>query len=91
MRVNTRFMPRAAAAVTFALTLSPAAHGQSPDIQSATRVERERRAAEDARRLASWELRLLEQRKAFEARRDPTLAYAQIRDDYRQIQIANNE
>ncbi len=90
MRTSTKFMLRAAAVVAFAAALSPQALGQGDQVDQAKRAEMERRAGEDARRLASWELRLLEQRKLPE-RRDINLAWAQIREDYRQIQVVNND
>jgi hypothetical protein len=92
MRAELKRVLRAAAAAASVSALAPVAHGQGKSIEKATRAERERRAAEESRRLASWELRLLEERKTQQQRRrDPSLAYAQIRDDYKQLQIVNNE
>ena len=91
MRTSTVFVLRAAALVAFASALSPQAPAQDSRILEAKRAEMERRAGEDARRLASWELRLLEQRKLPNQRRDLNLAWAQIREDYRQIQVVNND
>ncbi|HWS56704.1 MAG TPA: hypothetical protein VN228_21390 [Pyrinomonadaceae bacterium] len=91
MRALTGFMLRAAAVAAFASALAPQAVAQDARVIEATRKERERRAGEEAQRLASWELRLLEQRKQPQQRRDLNLAWAQIREDYRQLQVVNNE
>lgn len=91
MRATTRFVLSAAALAAFASAPAPRALGQDAAIIEATRKERERRAGEEARRLASWELRMLEQRKLPEQRRDLNLAWAQIREDYRQLQVVNND
>ena len=94
MRTTTKFMIGAAMALAFASGASSLALAQTGDgrtAESMRRAEMERRAREDARRLASWELRLLELRKTTEQKRDLNLAYAQIREDYRQLQIVNND
>lgn len=91
MKAATRFALRAASFVALATALAPQALGQDAAIIEATRKERERRAGEEARRLASWELRMLEQRKLPEQRKDLNLAWAQIREDYKQLQVVNND
>lgn len=91
MKALTRFVLRATALVAFASALAPQALGQDARVIEATRKERERRAGEEAQRLASWELRMLEQRKLPQQRKDLNLAWAQIRDDYKQLQVVNND
>ncbi|HEX8748817.1 MAG TPA: hypothetical protein VF717_16710 [Pyrinomonadaceae bacterium] len=93
MRTLLRFLLLGAAVVAFSSALSPLAYGQSAQQQmaEARRREAERRAGEEERRLAAWELRMAEVRRPPTQRRDATLAYTQIREDYRQIQVVNNE
>jgi hypothetical protein len=91
MMAITKFMLRVAVVVAFASALSPLVFGQSAEIENAKRAELERRAGENERRLSTWELRMAEVRRPPERRRDPSLAYTQIREDYKQIQIVNND
>lgn len=91
MRTKTKFMLQAAAVVAFATALSPEVHGQNSELEKAKRAEMERRAGENERRLSAWELRMVEVRRPPERRRDANLAYTQIREDYKQIQIVNND
>ena len=94
MRSTVRFAFRASAAFAFACFAHAAALAQGTvqvAIEEAKSAEMRRRAGEDAQRLASWELRLLEQRKAAPRQRDYDLTYAQIREDYRQLQLVNND
>jgi len=94
MRAEAKFVVQFCAALAFASatsSLALAQGGVESAIQSGKSAEMSRRAGDDARRLASWELRLLEQRKAAPRERDYNLTYAQIREDYRQIQLVNNE
>lgn len=91
MRTKTRFMLQAAAVVAFATALSPEVPGQNSELEKAKRAEMERRAGENERRLSAWELRMAEVRRPPERRRDANLAYTQIREDYKQIQIVNND
>jgi hypothetical protein len=82
----------AASAAAFACAFSPLAFGQTQQqIEDAKQAELIRRAGENERRIASWELRMAEVRRPPTQRRDATLAYAQIREDYKQIQISNND
>jgi malonyl CoA-acyl carrier protein transacylase len=92
MRTSTRLLLRVAVSAAFLAALSPAAFGQSAQqrMEEARRVEAERRARDNELREAAWELRMAEVRRPPEKRRDATLAYAQIRDDYKQIQVVNN-
>ena len=101
MRMTIEFVVRRAAAaavvvVALVSAVPPPASAQSGgggggrSIESVKREDLERRSREDAQRMASWELRLLERSKTPERKRDLTLAYAQIREDYRQLQIVNN-
>ncbi|MBA3768848.1 MAG: hypothetical protein H0W99_18085 [Acidobacteria bacterium] len=82
---------RAAALVAFAFGLSPLASGQNKEYEDAMRAEQQRRAGENERRLSSWELQMAEKRRPPAQQRDASLAYAQIREDYKQIQIVNND
>ena len=94
MRGVVKFLARVLAVLLFAAaapTASPAQDGAAAAMERAKAAEASRRAGDDARRLASWELKLLEQRKAAPRQRDYDLTYAQIREDYRQIQLVNNE
>ncbi|HEX8175780.1 MAG TPA: hypothetical protein VF543_11735 [Pyrinomonadaceae bacterium] len=93
MRTLLRFLLLGAATVAFSSALSPLVYGQTAQQQmaEAKRREAERRAGEDERRIAAWELRMAEVRRPPTQRRDATLAYTQIREDYKQIQIVNNE
>lgn len=86
-------MLRCIAALAFMYALSPLAFGQSAEqkLKDAMDKEARERAAMDEQRMAAWELRMAEVRRPPEKRRDSTLAYAQIRDDYKQIQIVNND
>jgi hypothetical protein len=81
----------AAAVVAVATALSPEVLGQNSELEKAKRAEMERRAGENERRLSTWELRMAEVRRPPERRRDANLAYTQIREDYKQIQIVNND
>lgn len=86
------FLLRAAALVAFASALSPLALGQTAQqVEDAKAAERLSRDGLNERRIASWELRMAEVRRPPEQRRDASLAYTQIRDDYRQLQIVNND
>lgn len=94
MRGSIKFVVRAFAALAFAAagtSASRAQDGAAAAMERAKAAEASRRAGDDARRLASWELKLLEQRRAAPRQRDYDLTYAQIREDYRQIQLVNNE
>jgi hypothetical protein len=94
MRTAKRFAVRVCAVlalVSAACSLSLAQSRAETEMERARAAEMNRRAGEDARRLASWELKLLEQRKAAPRERDYNLTYAQIREDYRQLQLVNNE
>jgi hypothetical protein len=92
MRTVIKFMLRAAAVVALASTFSPLSFGQTAaQIEDAKRAEMERRAGENERRIADWELRMTEVRRPPERTRDSNLAYSQIREDYKQIQIVNND
>jgi hypothetical protein len=92
MRTLTRFLLLGAAAVAFASACSPLVYGQTTQqIEDAKSAEMINRAGENERRMAAWELRMAEVRRPAERRRDASLAYAQIRDDYKQIQIVNND
>jgi hypothetical protein len=93
MRAAKRFVfcVSAAAALAAAASSPSVAQTAQAAMENAKAAEANRRAGEDARRLASWELRLLEQRKAAPRERDYNLTYAQIREDYRQLQLVNNE
>lgn len=92
MRTGGKFMLQAAAAVVAVATaLSPEVLGQNSELEKAKRAEMERRAGENERRLSTWELRMAEVRRPPERRRDANLAYTQIREDYKQIQIVNND
>jgi hypothetical protein len=93
MRAITKFLLGGAAVFAFALALSPRAYGQTAQqqMEEAKRREMERRAADDERRMEAWELRMAEVRRPPERRRDSTLAYSQIREDYKQIQVVNND
>jgi hypothetical protein len=91
MRTITMFLLQLAAVVLFASAFSPPACGQTAQqIEDAKRAEMERRAGENERRLSAWELRMAEVRRPPERRRDSALAYTQIREDYKQLQIVNN-
>lgn len=91
MRTTTRFMLRTVAVVAFAWSLSPLVLGQTSEIEKAKQAEMDRRAGENERRLATWELRMAEVRRPPERKRDASLAYMQIREDYKQIQVVNND
>lgn len=92
MMTIVKFMLRAAAVVAFASAVSPLTQGQtSQQIEDAKRIEIDRRAAENERRVAAWELRMAEVRRPPSQRRDTALAYTQIREDYKQLQIVNND
>lgn len=91
MRMTIKFMLRATVVFAFASAFSPLVLGQSKEYEGAMRSEQDRRAAEHERRLSSWELKMAEVRRPPERRRDPNLAWTQIREDYKQIQIVNND
>lgn len=93
MRTIAKFALRSAVLAAFASALSPLAFGQTAQqrMEEAKRIEAERRAGEEERRMAAWELRMAEVRRPPERRRDASLAYEQIREDYKQIQIVNND
>ncbi|HKS30254.1 MAG TPA: hypothetical protein VJS44_20685 [Pyrinomonadaceae bacterium] len=93
MRSLLRFLLPGAAALLFSIALSPLVYGQSAQqkMEEAMRSEAERRAGEEERRIAAWELRMAEVRRPPTQRRDATLAYTQIRDDYKQLQVVNND
>lgn len=93
MRTLLGFLLLCAATVAFSSALSPPVYGQTAQqqMEEARRREAERRAGEEERRLAAWELRMAEVRRPPTQRRDAALAYTQIREDYRQIQVVNNE
>lgn len=91
MRTITGFMLRAAAVIAFASVFSPLALAQNSEIERAKQAEMDRRAGENERRLAAWELRMAEVRRPPEKKRDASLAYTQIREDYKQIQVVNND
>jgi hypothetical protein len=91
MKTTIRFALRVATVVAFASALSPPALGQNAQVDNATRAERERRAGEEERRISTWELRSAEVRRPPERRRDANLSAAQIREDYKQLQIVNND
>ena len=93
MRGAVKFVVRVSAVFLFAAasSLVQAQDGAAAAMERAKAAEASRRAGDDARRLASWELKLLEQRRAAPRQRDYDLTYAQIREDYRQIQIVNND
>ena len=80
-------------AAFYATASSPtlAQDARQREIERARRMEMEQRARDDARRMASMELRLLEPRKNPQRKQELNLAYAQIREDYRQLQIVNND
>lgn len=80
----------ALALVAAAAVASAAQDNMQRAIEEAKSAEMRRRAGDDAQRLASWELRLLEQRKSAPRERNYDLTYAQIREDYRQLQLVNN-
>lgn len=86
------FLLRAAAVVAFLWAVSPPTLGQTPQqIEEAKAAERLSRDGLNERRVASWELRMAEVRRPPEQRRDSSLAYTQIREDYKQLQIVNND
>jgi hypothetical protein len=93
MMYIARFMLRVLIVVAFASLLSPLVYGQSAEqkMAEAMNSENDRRAGENERRLASWELRMAEVRRPPSQRRDSSLAYTQIREDYKQLQIVNND
>lgn len=92
MKALTGLLLRAAAVIAFAAAVSPLTMGQTPQqIEEAKAAEQLNRAGMNERRIASWELRMAEVRRPPEQRRDSSLAYTQIRDDYKQIQIVNND
>jgi hypothetical protein len=93
MMYIARFMLRVLIAVAFASLLSPLVYGQSAEqkMAEAMNSEMDRRAGENERRLASWELRMAEVRRPPSQRRDSSLAYTQIREDYKQLQVVNND
>lgn len=93
MSTVIKFMLRVVAVAAFASALAPLAYSQSAEqkLKEAMDNEARRRAGEDERRMADWELRMAEVRRPPEKRRDASLAYTQIREDYRQIQIVNND
>lgn len=94
MRCSVKFVARvfaAAALAAAASSVSSAQDGAAAAMERAKAAEASRRAGDDARRLASWELKLLEQRRAAPRQRDYDLTYSQIREDYRQLQLVNNE
>ena len=92
MKTITKFVLMAASVVAFALALSPLVNAQTAQqIEDAKQAEMINRAGENERRIAAWELRMAEVRRPPAQRRDATLAYSQIRDDYKQIQISNND
>ena len=93
MRGAVKSVAGVSAVLLFAAAASspaPAQDGAAAAMERAKAAEASRRAGDDARRLASWELKLLEQRKAAPRQRDYDLTYAQISEDYRQIQLVNN-
>jgi hypothetical protein len=93
MKIIMKLALRITAVIVFALVLTPVAYGQ--DVQSkmeeAKRAEIDARAAMNERRVSEWELRSAEVRRPPGRRRDAQLAAAQIREDYKQIQIVNND
>jgi hypothetical protein len=92
MMAITRFVLRAAAVIAFSFAVSTLAFGQtSQQIEEAKAAEMLNRAGMNERRIASWELRMAEVRRPPKERRDASLAYTQIREDYKQIQIVNND
>jgi hypothetical protein len=93
MMYIARFMLRVLIVVAFASLLSPLVYGQSAEqkMAEAMNSEMDRRAGENERRLSSWELRMAEVRRPPSQRRDSSLAYTQIREDYKQLQIVNND
>jgi hypothetical protein len=91
MRTTIRFTLRIVAMVGCALLFSPLVLGQESEIEKAKRAEMERRAGDNERRLATWELRMAEVRRPPDRQRDASLAYTQIREDYKHIQIVNND
>lgn len=92
MRTLARFLLQCAGMVLFLFALSPAVYCQtSQQVEEAKRIEMERRAGENERRMAAWELRMAEVRRPPTQRRDSALAYTQIREDYKQLQIVNND
>jgi hypothetical protein len=91
MRTAIGFMLRVVVMVGCAFVFSPLAFSQESEIEKAKRAEMDRRAGDNERRLATWELRMAEVRRPPEKRRDSSLAYTQIREDYKQLQIVNND
>jgi hypothetical protein len=93
MRRITMFLLPSVAVVLFASAFSPPAFGQTPEQarEAALTAEAVSRAGVNERRLAAWELRMAEVRRPPGRRRDSSLAYQQIREDYKQIQIVNND
>lgn len=91
MRTTTRFTLRIIVVAAFVSVYSPLVLCQQTEIEKAKQAELDRRAGDNERRLAAWELRMAEVRRPPEKRRDAALAYTQIREDYRQIQVVNND
>lgn len=92
MRTLARCLLLCAGTVALSSALSPVAQGQTPQqIEDAKAAEMVSRTGMNERRIASWELRMAEVRRPPDQRRDSSLAYTQIREDYKQIQIVNNE
>ena len=94
MKATFKYTLRAAALVVFASVLSSLAFAQQDvksKIEEAKRAEMDARAAMNERRTSEWELRSAEVRRPPGRRRDAQLAAAQIREDYKQIQIVNND
>lgn len=91
MRTTIRFLLRSVALAGFTLVFSPLVLGQESELEKAKRAEMERRAGQNERRLATWELRMAEVRRPPERHRDASLAYMQIREDYKQLQLVNND
>jgi hypothetical protein len=91
MSAIIKFILRATVVIAFASAFSPLVFCQSAEIEKAKQAEIDRRAGENERRLATLELRMAEVRRPPERRRDSKLAYAQIREDYKQLQVVNNE
>ena len=98
MTSTSKLMIRATATVVLAAALAPLVPGQQ---SGPTEAEQFRRAMIEARerdirdnelRERAFDLRMLEvEARKPRARRQPKLAYAQIREDFKSIQIVNND
>ncbi|HEX8145112.1 MAG TPA: hypothetical protein VF553_21280 [Pyrinomonadaceae bacterium] len=99
MKLTIKFMLRAAAAVLLAAAFAPLVTAQqrerdaSADQARMMREERERRMREYDLRQRALDLRMLEEsaNRPRTVRREPRLALMQIREDFRRIQIVNND